>query len=341
MENSRENYKINKKKRALRVLLIALLFLVLAGTGFAYKIYSDVAKATDKMHKPISRKMSDKREEKFEFKEKDPFSVLLVGVDEREGDHGRTDSILVLTINPETKSTKLVSIPRDTRTLIAGKNKKDKINHAYAYGGIEITIHTVENFLDIPIDYYVEVNMEGFKDIVDAVGGIDVNNPFAFELDGVYIEKGNVHLDGEHALQYARMRKADPNGDFGRQKRQREVIEQVLHKGAQISSLAKYDDILDALQKNIKTNLTFKEMLGIQAHYKNAAKNIEQIEIPGEGERLDDNIWYYIVQEEDREELSHKLLEHLQLKSLTTDNKNNATENKKTTTIKRNTLDTN
>ncbi|UOY91316.1 LCP family protein [Ectobacillus sp. JY-23] len=313
MNISRENIKKSKKKTIARILLFTLFFVGLLGAGFAYKLYLDVAKATDKMHSSISRTKSEKREEELEFKEKDPFSVLLVGVDEREGQNSRTDSILVLTVNPQMKSTKLVSIPRDTRATIVGMNKKDKINHAYAYGGIEGSILTIENFLDIPIDYYIKVNMEGFRDIVDAVGGIDVNNKFAFELDGVYVPEGAVHLDGEQALQYARMRKEDPNGDFGRQKRQREVIQKILDKGASFSSLTKYDKVLKALEQNIKTNLTFKEMMDIQSHYKSAAFNVEQIEIPGEGKIMSDELWYYNVEEKDRKALSNKLLDHLHL----------------------------
>lgn len=88
--------------------------------------------------------------------------------------------MIVLTVNPNDKSMQMVSIPRDTRTEIIGKGFDDKINHAYAFGGPEMSIATVENFLDIPIDYFVQVNMESFKDIVDAVGGVTVNNKLEF-----------------------------------------------------------------------------------------------------------------------------------------------------------------
>ena len=164
------------------------------------------------------------------------------------------------------KQTTLVSIPRDTETKIvsttnSSKNRITKINAAYAYGGVEMTIDTVENFLNIPIDYYVEVNMEGFKDIVNAVGGIDVDNKYAFELDGVTLKTGPQHLNGLQALEYARMRHQDPRGDFGRQERQREVITKVIHKGASISTLTNYNNILTALENNIETNLTMDDII--------------------------------------------------------------------------------
>ena len=127
--------------------------------------------------------MSEKREDPVVFKDAEPFSMLVLGVDEREGDKGRSDTMIVMTVNPETKSTKMVSIPRDTYTEIVGQGFNDKINHAYAFGGIEMSMDTVENLLDIPIDYVVQVNMDSFKDIVDAVGGISINNTLDFKVD--------------------------------------------------------------------------------------------------------------------------------------------------------------
>ncbi|MFC4800154.1 LCP family protein [Neobacillus sp. GCM10023253] len=321
MQNTRLGKKKIKKKKIRWVrLFLAIFFLLLVGGGaYFYNVYTNVASAVDKMNKPISREVSTKRETKVEVEQKEPISILLVGVDERKGDKGRTDSMLVVTVNPEKKSTKMVSIPRDTRTkLINNQNPKknhiDKINAGYAYGGIEETIDTVENFLNVPIDYYIQVNMEGFKDIVDAVGGIDVDNQYAFELDGVRLQKGPQHLNGTQALQYSRMRKADPRGDFGRAERQREVISKIIQKGKSISTLTKYDDILAALEENIKTNLTLNDIIDIQKSYKNAAETIDKLEIAGEGKMINGG-WYYIVEDETRQSLSDQLREHLGLNS--------------------------
>ncbi|WML41211.1 LCP family protein [Neobacillus sp. OS1-2] len=322
MNNSRLDRKKGPKKKAKwpRITLFTILILLVGGGVYFYNVYSNVAKAVDKMNKPISREVSKKRVEKVEFHQKDPISILMVGVDEREKDSGRTDSILVLTVNPEKKSTKILSIPRDTRTKLissdnkGGKVRIEKINHAYAYGGIEETIDTVEYFLNTPIDYYVEVNMQGFRDIVNAVGGIDVDNKYAFELDGTYLPKGPMHLMGEKALQYARMRKDDPRGDFGREERQREVISKIIDKGKSFSTLTKYNDILEALENNIKTNLTLNDMVGIQSTYKPAAETLEKLEIPGWGGMLDGG-WYFFVSDEERQALSDQLREQLGLPS--------------------------
>lgn len=315
---NRVEKKRKKKLRFFRVFFLSLFILFVGAGVYFYNVYSDVANAVDKMHNPIDREGSEKREQQVEFDREDPLSILLVGVDKREGDSGRTDSMIVATINPDTNSTKLLSIPRDTKTEIISnsdpdKNRTTKMNAAYAYGGIEMTIDTVENFLNVPIDYYVEVNMEGFKDIVDAVGGIDVNNQYEFELDGTTLYEGQQHLDGEEALQYARMRKEDPLGDFGRQERQKEVISKVVKKGASLSSLAKYDNILEALQDNVLTNLTLDDMIGIQARYKGAAKNIEKLQVEGEGKTISGDGWYFFVTDETRQALSDELRTHLGL----------------------------
>jgi polyisoprenyl-teichoic acid--peptidoglycan teichoic acid transferase len=315
---NRVEKKRKKKLRFFRVFFLSLFILFVGAGVYFYNVYSDVANAVDKMHNPIDREGSEKREQQVEFDREDPLSILLVGVDKREGDSGRTDSMIVATINPDTNSTKLLSIPRDTKTEIISnsdpdKNRTTKLNAAYAYGGIEMTIDTVENFLNVPIDYYVEVNMEGFKDIVDAVGGIDVNNQYEFELDGTTLYEGQQHLDGEEALQYARMRKEDPLGDFGRQERQKEVISKVVKKGASLTSLANYDDILEALQDNVLTNLTLDDMIGIQATYKGAAKNIEKLQVEGEGKTISGDGWYFFVTDETRQALSDELRTHLGL----------------------------
>ncbi|MFP3489657.1 LCP family protein, partial [Staphylococcus sp. SIMBA_130] len=89
-------------------------------------------------------------------------SILLMGVDERENDQGRSDTMIMITVNPNDNSMMMFNIPRDTRTEIIGRGTVEKMNHAYAYGGVEMAMDTVENFLDVPIDYYFKVNMEAF-----------------------------------------------------------------------------------------------------------------------------------------------------------------------------------
>ncbi|ABS23986.1 cell envelope-related transcriptional attenuator [Bacillus cytotoxicus NVH 391-98] len=299
------------KKKIVLWILGVIGIMIIGGGIYAYNIYSSVSKTLDEVHKPLKRDENNKQEEKISKSK--PVSILLLGADERGTDKGRSDSLMVITLNPQTNSMKTLSIPRDTYTEIVGKGKKDKINHAYAFGGVDMSVATVENFLNIPINYYIEVNMEGFKDIVDAVDGVDVNNDLEFTQNKHHFAKGNIHLTGDEALAYTRMRKADSRGDFGRQMRQRQVMQAVIKKGASFSSLTNYGDVLNAIQKNVKTNLTQDQMFEMQKNYKDCLKNSEEIQIPGDGHKAADGIWYYYVTDHAKQELTNKLKAHLEL----------------------------
>lgn len=300
---------MKKRKWPWIVALVGLLLL-----GVAISFYIDISSTLKNMHQPIDRESSEKRDDEVNFRQKDPFSVLVLGVDEREGDKGRSDTMIIMTVNPSLNSTKMVSIPRDTYTEIIGHGTKDKLNHAYAFGGIEMALSSVENLFDMPIDYVVEVNMEGFQKVVDAVGGVTVQNNLAFTQDDFNFPKGKITLTGEEALSYIRMRKEDPEGDWGRQNRQRQVIQGVLNEGKSITTLLNYREIFDAIGKNIKTNMSFDEMIDIQKNYRNAADTIEQLRFEnGTGKRMEDNIWYYMMDEEELDEIGGLLKQHLGL----------------------------
>ena len=307
-----ERSRKKKKKTWVKVLLITLAVLLIAAGTYALTVYKSFSSAVNNMHEETNRDGSSKRTNELSLKDQVPFSVLLLGVDERDGDKGRSDTMIVLTVNPILESIKMVSIPRDTRTEIIGRGTTDKINHAYAFGGVEMAIDSVENFLDIPIDYYVKVNMEGFEEIVDAVGGVTVVNDFAFTQDGHSFAKGTINLNGNEALAYSRMRKQDPQGDFGRQKRQRQIIQAVIKEGASLSTLTNFDNIFDALGNNVKTDIAFSQMMTIQQNYKQAAKSLEQIQVEGSGTKIN-GIYYYAVPDEKKSELQSTLKKHLQI----------------------------
>lgn len=302
--------KKNKKKRW--PWIVGILGLIVIGLGiYLFTVYNSFTNTLDEIHEPIEREASEKRatDQEVDLNQEDPFSVLLLGVDEREDDRGRSDTVVVMTVNPAEGSTKMVSIPRDTYTEIVGRGTTDKINHAYAFGGIEMSMATVENLLDIPIDYVMQVNMEGFKDIVDAVGGVEVNNTLAF--DG-YAE-GTIQLDGDETLGYVRMRKQDPEGDFGRQNRQKQVIQGIMKKGASVNSLLNYKSIFTALGDNVRTNMTFDEMMDVQSNYRDAIGTVDQIIVEdGYGETIN-GIWYYMMDDAELAEIQSALKEHLNM----------------------------
>ncbi|WP_252502265.1 LCP family protein [Sporosarcina sp. Marseille-Q4943] len=280
---------------------------------YALFFVNELTETAKQIHEPMERVFSEKRDDPIMFKEKDPFSVLVLGVDERKGDKGRSDTMIVLTVNPTLQSTKMVSIPRDTYGDIVGMGFEDKLNHAYAYGGIEMSLATVEHFLDIPIDYVIQVNMESFKEIIDAVGGVSVMNSLDFTVDEHSFPQGEITLDGEEALAFVRMRMDDPRGDFGRQDRQKQVIQGILQKGSKLSSLMKYKSIFEAIGNNVRTNMTFEEMVEVQKNYRDAAKSVDQIKFEkGEGKRMD-GIWYYMMNPRELEDVKVELKAHLEM----------------------------
>ncbi|WP_191560034.1 LytR family transcriptional regulator [Metabacillus idriensis] len=307
----------HKKRKWLWITLSIIVLLVLGTGGYAFYLYNTAAGTVAKIQEDIGREQSEKRPDPIAFKEKDPISILIMGVDEREGDRGRTDSLILMTVNPNKESMQMVSIPRDTRTEIIGRGKDDKINHAYAFGGTQMTVDTVENFLDVPVDYFVKVNMESFQDVVDAVGGVEVNNTKAFDYGGYTFNEGKIHLSGKEALAFTRMRKQD--SDFKRQERQRQVLEAVIAKGANISSITKFGEMFKVVENNVKTNIDMDEMWSIQENYKGARKSMEQFMVQGSGDMIG-GIYYYIVPEEERIGLSNQLKEHLELEHSTASN---------------------
>src|SRR5699024_5633033 len=141
----------------------------------------------------------------------------------------------------------------DTKTEISGKNSYDKINNAYYYGGTKTTKENIEDFIDSEIDDVVQIRMQGFRDIVDEIGGDTVDNSFSFEQadefgkETYHYDKGEVDFDGEETLHYSRMLKQDPEGDLARNKRQKQVIEAILEKAKSPSSVFSLNDTMQAL----------------------------------------------------------------------------------------------
>lgn len=297
------------KKKLLNVTCGFMIVLLLIATGYAVYLYQLVSyTADDIMHDDVER-ISDKR--RVDPGKKQPLAFLIMGTDERKTEQGRTDTLIVITVNPNEPSMKMVSIPRDARTMIVGRGL-DKINHAHAFGGVPMTIATVEQFLDIPIDYYIKINMRGFKEIVDALGGITVNNRFAFTQSKIHFPKGVQRLDGVEALAYVRMRKQDPRGDKGRNERQRKVIMAIVIEMAQLSSLPKVNSILEAIGHNIRTDLNFDEWRKLHAKYRHANQEIEEIEFQGSG-KIIQKTWYLVIPEYERVRVAKDLKQHLEI----------------------------
>jgi LCP family protein required for cell wall assembly len=314
------NRKQKKRKRILKWILFPLVLFLFVSTAYgAYLVYK-TASIAEFAQKHLERgDKSDKRIKAVNPKY-DNISILFMGVDDSEkrelGGATRTDALILATFNKKEKSIRMVSIPRDSYVYIPVEQKKDKINHAHVFGGVDGTIETVEELFDIPVDYYVKLNFEAFMEIVDALGGIEVDVPVTFtEQDSkdrpraIHLEKGYQTLNGEEALALARTRKID--NDLERGKRQQLLLEAIIKKAVSIRSITKYDDIIEALGDNISTNMTFGEMLALYDYAKNGLQ-IERYQL--EGTDLYTNRGYYFQLDEQKlTEISQLLKSHLEV----------------------------
>lgn len=189
-----------------------------------------------------------------------PFNVYITGIDTYGGINkvSRSDVNMIMTVNPRTKEILLTSIPRDMYIPLHSYGSLDKLTHSGIYG-VDETIQTVEDWLDIDINYYIRVNFTSLKDIVDVLGGVDVESEYAFSSsvsDYSYVEGIN-HLDGEAALYFARERKSFKEGDGERIKNQQRVLKAILEKVTGSSAiLTKYTSLLNAVDDEIQTNMT-------------------------------------------------------------------------------------
>ncbi len=281
--------KRRRRKWFFRFITLVLILTIGIGSYFGYQVVSALNKSHD------TEVGGSKLRSKPVKPKEEPFAVMLLGADTvdielEKKDGWRPDVIMIAAVNPKTKSVKLVSIPRDTYVEIANTGGRwNKINDAASAGArrginpVENVRQTVENLLGIPIDYYAKVNFQGFVDIVDAVGGVDVFNKHSFRGPAIgkliFIGYGDQHLDGMKALAYVRQRKEDPEGDMGRNKRQQEVISKIIDKIASVQGVTKFTDVLEAVGKNFSFNIPLSEVPSMLALYKQIPKeNIERLE---------------------------------------------------------------
>ncbi|MBQ1509604.1 MAG: LCP family protein [Selenomonadaceae bacterium] len=209
---------------------------------------------------------------------KDKATIMIMGVDEREDDVGRSDTLMIATIDPDLEKAALLSIPRDTRVKIQ-KHGYDKINAAFAYGGEKLTQQTVEDFLGTNIDYYIIINTRSFVKIIDALGGIDINvekrmyyeDPW--DDDGgllIDLKPGLQHMDGKTAVTYVRYR--DEEGDIGRIERQQKFMKACMEQLTSPSILPKLPTIIQEVMDSVKTNLSMRQLLEFAGTLKSAQK---------------------------------------------------------------------
>ena len=279
--NSNRVYRVIRRVVVIFVLLIAVL------GGYEYYQLQQTASSVFSNSAKVSKKLREGK----------PISILAMGTDEGAlgrsestwGD-GNTDSIELITINPKKETITMTSIPRDTLVKVTtsdGDTEYVKINAAYSIGGAKQSVKQIKELLGVPVDYYALVNMSVLQKIVDAVGGVDVNNPFKFTYEGHTFKKGKQHLNGKNALKYSRMRYDDPNNDYGRQKRQQQVIGSIIKSFKKNASLKAFNKMLDAVESGVKTNIPLSGVSTIYSNYKVAMNNVKTYHFIGKDATID------------------------------------------------------
>ncbi|PAE44446.1 LCP family protein [Bacillus sp. 7884-1] len=314
----KQNKRKKRKKRFLTWILIPLVVIALSTVAYGTFLYKKAESVVNGSYKPIET-ATQKREEKVD-PIMDNVSLLLIGVDDSEtrkfGTGTRSDALMVVTFNKDENSVKMLSIPRDSYVKIPGKKNKTRINAAHAIGGTDLAIETVQEVLDIPIDYYVKMNFNAFIDVVDALDGVEVEVPYLITeqdskdlADAITLQPGLQTLNGEETLALARTRHQD--SDIYRGLRQQEILKAIIKKGTSINSLTKLSDIISAVGSNMETNLTFNNMKSFVNYVINDKSiNFETLALEGSDSTINE-AYYYQLDEQSLENVKLLLQTHL------------------------------
>lgn len=288
-------------KKKYWVALIASSIIVIGGGIYVWRgqliqqaLTSVVAKPTNPIETPVDNPKEV---------QKDRVNFLLLGSDTRGNDAGRTDSMILISADLKSKHVSMISIPRDTRVNLPGIGLT-KITHANAVGeakggvhaGTLTSVQATSDLLGVTINDYAKVNFEGFKKIIDAVGGIDVTLPEAVGD----LKAGNQHLNGDMALKLARNRYDLSDGDFGRQRDQALLLSALGHKVLSLENIPKLPQVLNIVHQDLMdTNLSDAQILALATDFKGVTKeNIKYFQLPGKGISANDplvgaNVYYY------------------------------------------------
>lgn len=291
-----------KKSTTFKVIITILIILLVLIVAAAIFVFTKLHSLNNSINESLDRDHSQLRQKAA--KEGDPMTVVLYGIDddaERQQENlgQRSDSIVLMSINPEDKKTVMVSVPRDTRAKIVGHGTTEKINHAYAYGGPKMAVNSLEKLMDVPVDHYISIDMDGVKTVVDELGGVTITSNGSFitkdSTNTYQFTKGEQYkMDGKKALAYMRSRKEDgAGGDEGRQLRQQQVITAVAREAFSVNSVTKLNGIFKAAQDNLKTDLSFVQLNRFKSDYDKAQDNVKRLTINGQNALGDDNLYYF------------------------------------------------
>ena len=276
-------------KKAVVTGIVLLLVLVVSAVVGAYW-----ASGTDK-EKPKEEVKVENR-----LKTTDKNIVMIMGVDEREGDVGRSDTLMIAMHDPKTEKMAILSVPRDTRVKM-GRYGYDKINAAYAYGGVKLAKKTVEDLINVDIDHYVKVDVKAFERIIDAIGGVEIDVPKRMYYEDPWddnggllidLDKGRQHMDGKTAITFVRYR--DSEGDIGRVRRQQQFMQAVLDKVTSPKIITSIPSIIKEVYAAVETDMSLTDILALATTIVDGKnRNLITETVPGEGMYIDE-ISYWV-----------------------------------------------
>ncbi len=292
------------------ILLVMLLIAVVALAGatvYAYLSMAHVPSAT-----PVV-KTTERPPETL----KNRVNILLMGIDDKDHENPydtarRSDTMMVASINPDDGTINLLSLPRDTKVSIPGRKGYDKLNHAYAYGGAELARSTVEQFLHIPVNYYITIDWQAFIKVIDILGGVDLyvehdmnyRDPYA-DLD-INIDKGYQHLDGEKAGQYVRFR-SDELGDIGRVQRQQRFLKALAKETMQVGTILKVPALVSTLNQYVDTDMSVMTMAKVANSLKSFnVSNLTTEMLPGDFATIE-GLSYWVPNTDQTKQLVEKM----------------------------------
>lgn len=307
-----------KKRNRLRTWGIILLVAVLLGSGiYVYRkplavmafdlfLSDHVEKKLQKSYAPLQGEQP-----KPVVYQTKPFTALLLGVDQRDNEPARSDTMIYSVIRPKEGKVLLISIPRDTYTEIVGRNKKDKINHAYAFGGEKMSKDTVEAFLGHQAEYYAAINFKGLRDVVDALGGVEL--PITKDIvnkdkdhEKFTIKANQPIYNGKDALNFVRYRE---DSDFNRTKRHQLFLNAMVKRVLQLDQVSKVPELMDIAGANFKTDILPNNIIDLakQLLTGDNPPQIYSYTIMGKGTRIN-NVFYDLADQKDVD-YAEKLIE--------------------------------
>ncbi len=302
-KRGRRNYK-----KALTVVVTALIVFLCVTLGTGYFWWQQIYSAGDNGDYPTPGYNHDndgEEEEKKELDKDKPTIIMVLGLDQRRNEPARADTVMIFSMHWETRQLNLVSIPRDTRVQIPGRGQ-EKISHAHAYGEVSLTKETLENFLDIEVDRYLVANFDGFENIVDILGGVEMEvekrmRYFASDVT-INLHPGVQRLDGDKALQYVRFR-ADAKGDLGRVERQQKFVKAFIDEAYQMRTIWKLPQLLGELSQNVRTNMDLGEMRDFTKRIQDSeVEEIKTTTLPGYTDYIG-GISYFVADEREKSQV--------------------------------------